>query len=396
VPGSLLGKAGCSVFLSSFNPICTSSTFHFLCFIFNHRILTMLMPSTFRKTLLAAVCSASLWACGQKSEAPSAQLSAPAPSAVAAAAAPAAQMRARKDLGEQAGSKMMADTAASDARLASIVQEPAGGVPTAAIANGPAASEAALKGRKLVLTASARFAVKSTYQSALAIEDAVVANDGYVVANHIESKVLQQTLHHGENGQLVRVAQVGVTGNMVVRVPSHKTQAFLRDIASQIEALDQRNFAAKDVQFDMLRSQLEAARNQETQAELGLLTQQKGSVGDKTAATEVRNQAKAARDEARIASSQLADQVAYSTIALNLHQPALVRTTQEVDFDSASFAQRPSFISNVQRALVSGWHGLLHALVGAVALWPLWLLLMAVAAAVVAYRSRKQKQSIAS
>jgi Domain of unknown function (DUF4349) len=354
----------------------------------------MPMPSFFRKTLLAAVCSASLLACGQKTE--SANYAADAAAPAAPAPAPVATMRAKKDLGGQSLSKMMAEAVPAEASLAQTASEPAGGLPRAAIASGPTASDAALKGRKLVLTASARFAVKNTYLSALAIEDAVVANDGYVVSNNIESNVLQQTQHRGDDGQLVRVAQVGVTGRLVVRVPSHKTQAFLRDIASQIEALDQRNFAARDVQFDMLRSQLEAARNQEAQADLGQLTQQKGTVGDKTAALEARNQAKAVRDEARIAGSQLADKVAYSTISLALHQPALVRTTQEPDFESASFAQRPSFISNVQRALAGGWYGLLNAMVWAVALWPLWLLLMAVAGTVVAYRSRKHRLSAAN
>lgn len=358
----------------------------------------MLTPPFFPKTLLAVVCTLSLLACGPKSEAPSGVLASPAPTAAAPAATPVAQMRAKKDSDNASADKMMAEFAppsaepvqgSVQANLQSN-QEPAGGLPAAAIASVPAASDAALKGRKLVLTASARFGVKNTYLSALAIEDAAVANDGYVVANHIESSVLQQTQHRGDNGQLVRVAQVGVTGNLVVRVPSAKTQSFLRDIASQIDALDQRNFAAKDVQFDMLRSQLEAARNNESQAELGVLTQQRGTVGDKTAALEARNQTKAVRDEARIASSQLADQVAYSTIALALHQPALLRTTQEVDFEAASLAQRPSFISHVQRALAGGWHGLLGALVWAVALWPLWLLLTAIAGMVIAYRSRKK------
>jgi Domain of unknown function (DUF4349) len=371
------------------------STFHFLSFIFNYRILNMLMPSTFHRTLLAAVCCASLLACGQKNEAPNASLSAPAPAAAAPAAEPTAHRLAKKELGDRPVAKMMVETVPSDASYANANSAPAGGVPAAAIANVPAASDAALKGRKLALTASARFGVKNTYLSALAIEDAVVANDGYVVANHIESNVLQQTQHRGDNGQLVRVAQVGVTGNMVVRVPSHKTQAFLRDIASQIEALDQRNFAAKDVQFEMLRSQLDAVRNQETQSELGLLTQQKSTVGDKTAALDARNQAKAGRDEARIAASQLADKVAYSMIALSLHQPTLVRTTQELDFDSASDAQRPGFITNLQRALAGGWRKLLNALVWAVAVWPLWLMLMGLAGAVWAYRSRQQKKSAA-
>jgi Domain of unknown function (DUF4349) len=384
-------------YLSTPNPICFSVTFQFLCFVFNYRILTMLTPLFFPKTLLAAVCSLSLLACGPKGEAPSDALASPSPIATEAgavpAAAPVAQMRAKKERSNASADKMIAELASPSAEPAQgnlqAGQEPAGGLPSAAIASVPAASDAALKGRKLVLTASARFGVKNTYLSALAIEDAVVANDGYVVANNMESSVLQQTQHHGDDGQLVRVSQIGVTGNLVVRVPSAKTQSFLRDIASQIETLDQRNFAAKDVQFDMLRSQLEAARNQETQAELGVLTFQKGTVGDKAAAAEARNQAKAVRDEARIASSQLADQVAYSTIALSLHQSAVLRTTREADFDSASLAQRPGFISNVQRALASGWQGLLSTMVAAAALW---LLLAAGAGVVMAYRLRKKAQ----
>ena len=345
----------------------------------------MPMPCLFQKTFIAAVCSLSLLACGQKNQA--------AEMAPAAAPAPISP-QAKKDTGDSL-SKMMADVTTETSNFVQTDKEAAGGLPAAALAagQGASASDAALKGRKLVLTASARFSVKNTYQSALAIEDAVVAHDGYVVANDIDSNVLQQSQQSVDDGQLVRTLQVIVSGKLVLRVPSAQTQAFLRAIASQIEALDQRNFAASDVQFHMLRAQLEAARNQESQADLGQLSQQKGTVGDKTQAAQVRNQTKAARDEARITSSQLADQVAYSSITLYLHQSPQIRTTQEVDFEAAVAQHRPSFITNMQRALVGGWRGLLSALVVAAALWPLWVLLAGAAGCVVAYRSRRQKKS---
>jgi Domain of unknown function (DUF4349) len=360
----------------------------------------MPMPCLFKKTVLAAVCSLSLLACGQKNQATeTAPAAAPAPVSAESASAKSSQ-RATKDSGDSL-SKMMADANSENSNLVQTNQEPAGGLPSAALAAGQgagvSASEAALKGRKLVLTASARFSVKNTYQSALAIEDAVVAHDGYMVANDIDSNVLQKSQQHGDDGLLVRTLQVVVTGKLVVRVPSAQTQAFLRAIAGQIEALDQRNFAASDVQFHMLRAQLEAARNQDTQTDLGQLTQQKGSVGDKAQAAQARNEAKAARDEARIASSQLADQVAYSNITLYLHQSPQVRTTQEVDFESASTLHRPGFTTNLYRAVAGGWGGLLSALVAIAALWPLWLLLAAVAGGVMSYRSRRQKnQQLAS
>ncbi len=350
----------------------------------------MLMNSFAQKTAIAMACSMSLMACGPSREAASStaevvQVS----SAPAAAPAPIAPQQAAKKV-NLAESKMQADVSAEVDSAVATDKETAGGIPAAAIAATPAASVAGAKGRQLVLTASARFGVKNTYQSTLAIEDAVVANDGYVVNNNIASKILRRTTQHSDDGQLVSDALVSITGDMVVRVPSHKTQAFLRDIASQIDALDQRNFAARDVQFDMLRTQLEALRNNESQTELGQLARQPGYVSEKGAVLEARSQAKAARDEARVAQSQLADQVAFSTISLGLYQPDQLRTTQEPDFESASFAHRPSFITKLQRALASGWHGLLDTPVWAVSVWPLWLFLMAVASAVVAVRSRRK------
>jgi hypothetical protein len=354
----------------------------------------MLTTSFAPKTIIAMACSLSLMACGPSREAPSSTVEvAQATPAPAAAPTPiAVQQRAKKD-SNMAQDKMRADASAEVDSAVAPNKENAGGIPAAAIAATPAASLAGAKGRQLVLTASARFSVKNTYQSALAIEDAVVANDGYVVNNNIASKVLQDTEHRGDDGQLVRIAQVSITGEMVVRVPSHKTQTFLRDIASQIDALDQRNFAARDVQFDMLRTQLEALRSNESQNELGQLARQPGYVSEKGAVLEARSQAKAARDEARVAQSQLADQVAFSTIALSLYQPHQLRTTKEPDFESTSFEHRPSFITKLQRALASGWHGLLSTLVWAVAVWPLWLFLMAVTSLVVIYRSRKKPKS---
>jgi hypothetical protein len=355
----------------------------------------MLTTSFAQKTIVAVACSLSLMACGPNREAPSSTAEVVQASPLPAAApAPIAQAQRAKKGSNLALSEMNADVSTATDSAVTTDKQAAGGIPAAAIASTPAASIAGAKGRQLVLTASARFGVKNTYQSALAIEDAVVANDGYVVNNNIASKVLQDTTHRGDDGQLVRIAQVSITGEMVVRVPSHKAQAFLRDIASQIDALDQRNFAARDVQFDMLRTQLEALRSNESQTELGQLARQPGYVGEKGAVLEARSQAKAARDEARVVQAQLADQVAFSTIALSLYQPHQLRTTKEPDFESASFEHRPGLATNLQRSLASGWHGLLATLVWAVLMWPVWLFLMVIASLVALYRSRRKSRSV--
>jgi hypothetical protein len=360
-------------------------------------------PCAATKTLIAAACCLTLLACGQQSEqSPAAPQAEPA-SAAAVAAAPAPTQapvaRSRDSASKLSSFAKLTESSGKDASDAAA--EPAssgtgaGAVPTAAITSLPAASAVGTKGRQLVITASARFGVKNTYQSALAIEDAVLANDGFVVSNHIASNVLQNAEQSIGDGKRVRVLQVAVTGELVVRVPSSKAQAFLRDIASQIESLDQRSVSARDVQFDMLRSQLEAARSQEAQADLGQLVRQPGYVIEKSAVIEARSQVKASRDEARIAQAHLADQVAFSTLSLSLHQSPQVRTTTEADFEAAVAEHRPSLGAKLQRAVANGWHGLLGALVTAVALWPLWLVLMAAGGAVAAYWGRRQRKAVA-
>jgi hypothetical protein len=354
----------------------------------------MLSTSFAQKTVLAMACSLSLMACGPSREAPSSTAEAVRASPTQAAVpAPIVQEQRVRKAENSAQTKMRVDVSAEAESNVAADKETAGGIPAAAIAATPAASIAGAKGRQLVLTANVRFGVKNTYLSALAIEDAVVANDGYVVNNNISSSVLQDTTHLGDDGQLVRIAHISITGEMVVRVPSQKAQTFLRDIASQIDVLEQRNFTARDVQFDMLRTQLEALRSNESQTELGQLARQPGYVSEKGAVLEARSQAKAARDEARVAQAQLADQVAFSTIALSLYQPHQLRITKEPDFESASFEHKPSFATNLQQALGAGWNGLLSTLVWAVSIWPLWLFVLAVASAFVSYRSRRKPKN---
>lgn len=304
---------------------------------------------------------------------------------------------AEPQAGMQRGQKLMAPSAVAESVVAEgdVASRSPAGLPTGALTGMPALSAAGTRSSQLVITANARFKVKNTYASSLAIEDAVVASDGYVVSNALESTVNRQTSHRSSDGQLVNVTETTTSSQLVVRVPSQKVNAFLREIASQVEVLHQRNVQARDVQFDMLRSQLEATRNNEAQADLGQLTRQNGTIGDKGMVIEGRNIAKAQRDEARIAQAQLADQVAYSTLSLQLYQAPQASVSQSADFDSISNAQRPGFVTKLGFAVNRGSQALQTTTLYAVAMWPFWLILLGFIAAVLAYRSRKPRKQVA-
>jgi hypothetical protein len=242
--------------------------------------------------------------------------------------------------------------------------------------------------RKFIRTAQAQFRVKDVYQSALAIEDAVAAQGGFVTHNEITADVQDVQRRPKGGGKLIELAEYTVRGQLSVRVPSEKTQAFLRSIVNQMEFLDRRNFDAADAQFAMLRQQLAYLRNQETQQELGDAAQQGGKLGQKAQVISARGDAKSSRDEALVTQKEFEDKVAFSTIDLSLYQLSKIRQSELTDVEAVFAENSPGFFSRLGNSLSVGWYGVLDILIELIKLWPLWLL---AAVTVLAYRRFRKK-----
>lgn len=247
--------------------------------------------------------------------------------------------------------------------------------------------------RKFIRTAQARFRVKDVYKSALTIEDVAAAHGGFVVRNDISSQNFRVRRFAKGNGKRIELAEYVLQGELTIRVPSDKTQDFLRSIITQMEFLDQRSFAAEDAQFELLRQQLDFRRNQEAQQELGQATQEGGKLAHKAEAITARNQARSSRDEALIAQKKFEDRVAFSTIRLSLYQIPQVRQTELNDIDNIFKKNGPGFFSRLGDSLGSGWHGLLEVLLVLSMLWPLWLLLAIPAVFLLRYLRKRRNRA---
>ncbi len=252
--------------------------------------------------------------------------------------------------------------------------------------------------RKFIRTANARFQVKDVYVAALGIEDTVGGHGGFVVKNDIAAQNLSSQSHSIGDGKLMELSEYKVQGHLIVRVPSARTQDFLRAIVSHVVFLDERNFAARDAQFDMLRQQLEAIRNQETQSDLGEAVRDGGKLTQKTDAIVNRNQVKAARDAALIAKKEFDDQVSFSTIELKLYQPSKVLQTERVDVASIYRKAGPGFFSQLGQQIRGGWEDLLEFCLALAGIWPVLLIAGAIGTVVwrLVRRSRRKKAAAAS
>ncbi len=228
--------------------------------------------------------------------------------------------------------------------------------------------------RKFIRTAQAQFRVKDVYTSALAIEDVAAQQGGFVVNNTINTETANVQRRPAGEGKLIELAEYTVRGTVVVRVPSDKTQVFLRAIASQMEFLDQRSFEAADAQFQMLRQQLAYQREQQAQQELGQAMQSGDRLDRKAEVITARSGAKLQRDEALIQQKEFEDKVAFSTINLSLHQLSKIRQTEMTDVEAVFQKHSPGFFTRLFDALRVGWYGVIDLFIALMNVWPLWLI----------------------
>lgn len=298
------------------------------------------------------VCGLMLAGCSKQHEQAADALSQPMEAAAPAAAPPAANMAARQR------SEAPAEPAGVEEQLQSAAASQDDGE------------------RRFIRTAAAEFQVREVYRSALAIEDLVAQHGGFVVTNEIRAEVDDVRTRSAGGGTLVELATYTVRGNLQVRVPSARAQAFLRTLASQVEFLDSRTFSATDAQFDLLRQQLAYARYQQAQGALGDVASSPGKVGDRAQVVEARTQSQVQRDEALVARRTFEDRIAFATIGLSLYQTPRVRRSERPDIDAVVRRDGPGFFPRLGHAMSEGWLGLLDVVVALSRLWPLWAVLL--------------------
>ncbi|MDR7192072.1 DUF4349 domain-containing protein [Luteimonas terrae] len=294
------------------------------------------------------------------------------------------------------GAAEMASVAAEtpQADAASAEDAAAAGTPVDAstqMASGAMTQE--VPGRRFVRTADVRFSVDDVYRSVLAIEDLAAGQGGFVVSNRIRSDTQNVQRHSIGDGQLLELTEYRTQGELIVRVSSDRAQAFLRELAKQMTFLDSRDFEARDVQFDLLRQQLAHARSEELQQSLAQAVRDEDRLDRKGEAFAARAQALAARDDARVAQREVEDRIAFATLSLSLYQPAQVRRSKRADPDAAFAQHRPGFFVRIGQALRGGWQGALDLTVALVAIWPLWVFVIAAVLSARAWmrlRTRKQ------
>ncbi|WP_157669757.1 DUF4349 domain-containing protein [Chitinibacter sp. GC72] len=185
----------------------------------------------------------------------------------------------------------------------------------------------------------------------------------------------------------MRLTEYTLSGNITLRVPSAETQSLLHALAPLVLFLDERDFTAQDVALELLQQQLAQARNQSSAQALSNTAS--ATAASATERILAQNQLQARQDEALIQSKLIADQVAFSTIRLNLYQDRQISRSEHEDIATELAAAEPSFGERILAALQAGWKGAQEVIIALSYLWPLLLIAAMISLGWRQYRSKR-------
>ena len=147
----------------------------------------------------------------------------------------------------------------------------------------------------------------------------------------------------------------------------------------------------------MLRARLNISRNRSLQQKLDATAARQGTQASQAlSAIQAKDRAQYAQDEALLAQKEWQDQVAFSTINLELYQNQIVRTSIEPDMEAILESARPGFAQQLREALVDGF-GMFQSILLALAhLWPLLVTAAASVGGWMVYRKNRPRKADAN
>lgn len=245
---------------------------------------------------------------------------------------------------------------------------------------------------KFIRNANLRFRVNQVRTATFQIEKITAKFGGYVSYTGLQSTIDNVKHTKVSDDSTLVTTYYTVHNNMTLRVPSENLDSTLRTLGSLVVFLDYRNISVQDVTLMILRERLAARRLNGSTRRLENLADDNGKIRDRAAVEESIYNKQTMADESMLRTLELKDQIALSTVNLDIYQNQA--WSQEMIANEKSIdAYKPGFFHDIGQALEKGWSGLKSVVVALFHLWPL-LLIVAIVLTTwrVIRRRRKAKQ----
>ncbi|KOY88138.1 hypothetical protein AD998_09970 [bacterium 336/3] len=229
------------------------------------------------------------------------------------------------------------------------------------------------KGRKFVRTANVKGKVKNVLKSTMQIEDITAEFKGFITSTDLKSTVVSTENPAISPDSLLEIKHYVMENQLTIRVPNEKMDSLMRKMGTLLDFVDYRVIKAEDVSLQLLINDMQQKRFNTFENRYTNAIDNRGKKLDETAGAEenlLNRQLQA--DQSKIQKMQLEDQIAYSTIQLNIYQRETV--TRELYANDKNIEDyRPSLWSRIKDGLLDGWRVVEYLVVFVFQMWWFWI-----------------------
>lgn len=207
--------------------------------------------------------------------------------------------------------------------------------------------------RQLVKTSRISFEVKDIQKTTTALEQKLLAINGYIESKQVDYRVEDQDSRPKLDGTVTVFEKIVPTTQLIVRVPNQQVTVFLNGLLPLMTYFNQQSYEAKRYELKLLEEKLNTAS-------------QSAGVASNTS-----NQLQ------RLTQLEVQDRLQYSTITLDFFQTAQIRQRQDINIQRVAELHSDPFFARIWQSIKMGFIGLRELVVWLVMLWPLYVVLLA-------------------
>ncbi|MFV0418774.1 MAG: DUF4349 domain-containing protein [Dysgonomonas sp.] len=243
---------------------------------------------------------------------------------------------------------------------------------------------------KFIRTAQMKFKVKDVVEATQLIENIVLNNKGFILNSSIVNKQLSpHTINISKDSSLVTY-YLNLESKLQLKVPSQFLDTTLRQIAPLAVSIDYRTVNADDVTTRLMSEKMAQTRMAKKQKRLSSAIDNKGQkLSDITNAEEALDNAMEQEDNAKIFEFITNEQIAYSTISIDIYQD--IKEIKNIVTRIERFQEYESGIAvRIMNGLANGWFILVAVFVFLINIWPVVLIVFVIA---IIYLRMKKKRN---
>lgn len=227
---------------------------------------------------------------------------------------------------------------------------------------------------QLIRKADLWMEVENVYKSTTTIENKLAQLGGFVIESRLESHIYSREIFPIDADSAKEVKKYAVQNRISLRIPEKELGNFLISLGDEIQFLNFRNISAEDVSLSFIVTELEKERLNKTSDLLSKVIHDSGKIADKKDIINDIDHKQSQINQHKISGLKLKDDVAYSSVTLQLTEKEKITETMVINPKSFDHKYRPEFWYRAGNSIKSGLYFFQSLCIGFLYLWPIWLL----------------------